>query len=103
MTPAQIAPYPPMQWHSFQLFQGDDEISEANMLEMARALQSSGMAAAGYSTINVVCNGWTGRDSKTGHFLQNSTLWPSGIKGFAAKLHAMAPPLKLGCYTALRE
>ena len=35
-----------------------DEINEANMLGIAAALRSSGMAAAGYDTINVVCNGW---------------------------------------------
>ena len=31
-TPAQIAPYPPMQWHSFGEFKEHDEINEANML-----------------------------------------------------------------------
>ena len=102
-TPAQIAPYPPMQWHSFGLFTGDDEINESNMLEIAAALVSTGMAAAGYDTINVVCNGWVGRDPRTGELLENRTLWPSGISGFASKLHQLSPPLKLGCYTAPRE
>ena len=44
------------------------------MLEMADALVSSGMAAAGYDTVNVVCNGWTGRDPKTGQLLENRKL-----------------------------
>lgn len=100
-TPAQIAPYPPMQWHSFGQFNGI--LNEANMLQIAGALTSSGMAAAGYDTINVVCNGWVGRDPATGELLENRTLWPTGIKGFATKLHSMTPPLKLGCYTAPRE
>jgi alpha-galactosidase len=66
LTPAQIAPYPPMQWHSWGLFTHEDLVTEANMNEMADALVSSGMAAAGYDTVNVVCNGWAGRDPKTG-------------------------------------
>jgi hypothetical protein len=183
-TPAQIAPYPPMQFHSvrahrarpgrlsgqvafpivnrfcvgllyrragrltpgpinddfwprqFGEFKEHDEINEANMLGVAAALRSSGMAAAGYDTINVVCNGWVGiglgrivalyycsyspftrctniiiryliskvtiatepqvgRDATTGQLLENRTLWPNGIKGLAAKLHDMKPPLKV--------
>ena len=70
------------------------------MQEMAEALVSSGMAAAGYDTVNVVCNGWAGRDPKTGAFVENRTLWPSGMTGFTSRLHAMDPPLKVGCYTA---
>ena len=103
LTPAEIAPYPPMHWHSWGLFTSDDLVNEANMGEMAEALVSSGMAAAGYDTLNVVCNGWVGRDPKTGVLLENRTLWPSGIAGFAEKLHAMTPPLKVGCYTSPRS
>lgn len=100
-TAAEVAPYPPMQWHSWGLFtHAGDDINEANMNEMADALISSGMAAAGYDTVNVVCNGWIGRDPVTHKMLENRTLWPSGIKGFAARLHGLDPPLKLGCYTA---
>ena len=97
LAASEVAPYPPMQWHSWGLFTHEDLISEKNMEEMASALISSGMAAAGYSTINVVCNGWIGRDPKTGMLLENRTLWPNGIKGFAASLHARG--MKLGCYT----
>merc|ERR1719174_1699879 len=80
-TPAEIAPFPPMQWHSWGLFTHEDLVNEANMLEIAEALVSSGMASAGYDTVNVVCNGWAGRDSKTGMLLENRTLWPSGMEG----------------------
>jgi alpha-galactosidase len=102
-TPAEVAPHPPMQWHSFGEFNRHDDVNEANMLGAAGGLISSGMAAAGYDTINVVCNGWTGRDPTTGRLQENHTLWPTGIKGLATKLHAMVPPIKLGCYTAPRE
>ena len=67
---------------------------------MATALISSGMAQVGYDTINIVCNGWPSRDPVTHVLQENKTLWPDGIGGFAAKLHAMDPPLKMGCYTA---
>ena len=90
-----IAAAVPPRWQ----FTSDDLVNEANMLEMATALVSTGMAAAGYDTVNVVCNGWPGRDPATGQLLENRTLWPSGMQGFAAKLHAMVPPLKVGCYT----
>jgi len=101
IPPDELLPYPPMQWHSWGLFtHAGDDINEANMNEMADALISSGMAAAGYDTVNVVCNGWIGRDPVTHQMLENRTLWPSGIKGFAARLHSLDPPLKVGCYTA---
>ena len=41
------------------------------MQEIAEALVSSGMAVAGYDTINVVCNGWTGRNSVTGELVES--------------------------------
>jgi hypothetical protein len=37
-------------------FCGEDAVNEANMREMAQALLTTGMANAGYDTINVVCN-----------------------------------------------
>ena len=46
-SPAQIAPYPPMQWHSFGQFNREIDINEANMLSVAEALVETGMAAAG--------------------------------------------------------
>lgn len=91
-----------LQWHSWGLFTHEDLVTEANMNEMADGLISSGMAAAGWDTVNVVCNGWAGRDPQTGVLVENRTLWPTGMKGFAGRLHAMTPPLKVGCYTSPR-
>lgn len=51
---AELAPYPPMMWHSWGLFTHENEVNEANMKQMGDALVSSGMAAAGYDTLNVV-------------------------------------------------
>ena len=57
LTPAEIAPYPPMQWHSWGLFTSEDLVTEANMNEMAEALVSSGLAKKGYKYVNVD-EGW---------------------------------------------
>jgi hypothetical protein len=46
---------------------------------MADALLSTGMAAAGYRTVNVVCSGWTGRDPHTHVLTQNLKLWPGCV------------------------
>lgn len=54
-----------MMWHSWGLYTHEDEVNEANMKEMGNALVRSGMATAGWDTINVVCQGWTGRDPVT--------------------------------------
>jgi alpha-galactosidase len=68
------------------------------MREMADALLSTGLAGAGYTTVNVVCNGWTGRDPTTGVLQENRTLWPDGISSLAKYLHSNG--LQLGCYTS---
>ena len=76
--------------------------------------------------INVVGNGWTGRDPKTHVLQENHALcaqphsfsfsfwlehvqrqgarlpwrWPQGIKALGDYLHARTPKLQLGCYTS---
>jgi len=94
----ELLPYPPMHWHSWNTFCGENMVNETNMKEMADALISTGMAAAGYNTINVVCNGWTGRDPSTHVLQENKTFWPNGLKSFGDYLHARG--LQLGCYTS---
>ena len=54
---AEVAPYPPMHWHSWSTFAGENEVNETNMREVADALLTSGMAKAGYRTVNVICTG----------------------------------------------
>ena len=51
IAPQEIAPFPPMQWHSWGLFTYEDLVNEQNMGEIADALISSGMAAAGYCAV----------------------------------------------------
>ena len=88
-----------MHWHSWNTFCAENMVNGTNMREMADALLSTGLAAAGYRTVNVVCNGWTGRDSVTHELQENEALWPNGgIAAFADYLHARN--LSLGCYTS---
>lgn len=100
---AAVAPpaaYPPMHWHSWNTFCKENAVNEQNMRQMADSLISTGMAAAGYDMVNVVCNGWTGRDPTTHELTENRSNWPNGIRALAEYLHAKSPPLKLGCYTS---
>ena len=62
------------------------------------ALIDSGMAALGYTTVNVVCNGWTGRDPTTHVLQENKTNWPNGIAELSKYLHSK--DLQMGCYTS---
>ena len=95
---SEIAPYPPMHWHSWNTFTGEDRVNETNLRQMADALLSTGMAEVGFDTVNVVCNGWTGRDPVTHQLQENKELWPGGIAAFAEYLHLKN--LSLGCYTS---
>eukprot|EP01050_Picozoa_sp_SAG11_P013929 SAG11_NODE_1666_length_4494_cov_53.554949_1_plen_578_part_00 len=95
---SELAPYPPMHWHSWNTFCAEDMVNATNMRQMADALLRTGMADAGYRTVNVVCNGWTGRNS-SGVLQENKVLWPDGgIAAFANYLHSRN--LSLGCYTS---
>ena len=48
---AQLAPYPPMHWHSWNTFCHENAVNEGNMKEMADALIETGMAEAGYDMV----------------------------------------------------
>jgi len=95
---AKLAPYPPMHWHSWNQFSGEATVTDANMREISASLISTGMVAAGYETINVVCNGWGARDPVTHRFTENKAKWPTGMKGLGTYLHSKG--LQMGCYTA---
>lgn len=87
-----------MHWHSWNQFSGEGTVTDTNMRSIADALVSTGMAHAGYDTVNVVCNGWGPRDPITHRFTENKAKWPTGMAGLGKYLHAKG--LKMGCYTA---
>lgn len=88
-----LARTPPMGWNSWNKFH--DRFDDKTVREMADALVSSGMAAAGYTYL-VVDEGWSsGRDAK-GKIVGNSRF--PDMKALADYIHSKG--LKAGIYSS---
>ena len=70
--------------------------SEGRVLSEARALISTGLAAAGYTTVTVDDCWMAPRRTPGGQLTWNPVAFPDGIPGLATKIHAMG--LKFGLY-----
>lgn len=96
-TPAQYpnyAPTPPMGWNDWSYYQCD--IDEATILDNARALVTSGLAAKGYDTVTTDdCWMSHSRDS-AGNLVADPVKFPHGMDYVGAQIHAMG--LKFGIY-----
>jgi alpha-galactosidase len=98
---AGIAPTPPMGWNSWNTFAGG--VSDTLIRQVADALVSSGMQAAGYQYVNID-DGWArtvggslpNRDAN-GNILPDPTNFPNGIGPVADYVHAQG--MKLGIYS----
>jgi alpha-galactosidase len=93
-TLASLAPTPPMGWNSWNKF--GCNVSDKLIREMADAMVSSGMQAAGYQYVNIDDCWQVSRDS-SGIIVADSARFPSGIKALADYVHSKG--LKLGIYT----
>ncbi len=93
-TSASLAPTPPMGWNSWNKF--GCNVSDKLIREMADAVVSSGMQAAGYQYVNIDDCWQVSRDS-SGTIVADPTRFPSGIKALADYVHGKG--LKLGIYT----
>jgi alpha-galactosidase len=93
-TLASLAPTPPMGWNSWNKF--GCNVSDKLIREMADAMVSSGMQAAGYQYVNIDDCWQVSRDS-SGTIVADSARFPSGIKALADYVHSKG--LKLGIYT----
>jgi alpha-galactosidase len=91
---APLAPTPPMGWNSWNKFACD--VSEQLIREMADAMVSSGMKAAGYLYVNIDDCWQVSRDPQ-GTIVADPIRFPSGIKALAEYVHGKG--LKLGLYT----
>jgi hypothetical protein len=90
-----LARTPPMGWNSWNLF--DKDITEQDVMQMADAMVSSGMAEAGYEYI-VLDTGWqSGRDSHC-QVMTDQERFPHGMRSLADYLHAKG--LKFGIYAS---
>ena len=102
--PVGTAPTPPMGWSSWNAFRVD--ITEQKVLDSARVIVDSGLAGAGYRSINIDDGWWLKRRTGDGRMQVRTGLFPSAATGgdtvsslrpFTDKIHAMG--LKAGLYT----
>src|ERR1700682_804802 len=93
-TSASLAPTPPMGWNSWNKF--GCNVSDKLIREMADAVVSSGMLAAGYQYVNIDDCWQVSRDA-SGTIVADPIRFPSGIKALADYVHSKG--LKLGIYT----
>ena len=93
-TSASLAPTPPMGWNSWNKF--GCNVSDKLIREMADAVVSTGMQAAGYQYVNIDDCWQVSRDA-SGTIVADPARFPSGIKALADYVHGKG--LKLGIYT----
>jgi alpha-galactosidase len=73
--------------------------TESDVLQQARYLVSSGLAAAGYDTVNLD-DGWmASARTSSGALTWNITRFPDGIPDLVSQIHALG--LKFGIYEAI--
>ncbi len=93
-TSASLALTPPMGWNSWNKF--GCNVSDKLIREMADAMVSSGMQAAGYQYVNIDDCWQVSRDA-SGTIVADPTRFPAGMKALADYVHGKG--LKLGLYT----
>ena len=81
-TSASLAPTPPMGWNSWNKF--GCNVSDKLIREMADAMVSSGMQAAGYQYVNIDDCWQVSRDA-SGTIVADPVRFPSGIKVLVAR------------------
>ncbi len=93
-TSSSLAATPPMGWNSWNKF--GCNVSDKLIREMADAMVSSGMQAAGYQYVNIDDCWQVSRDAQ-GTIVADPQRFSSGMKGLADYIHTKG--LKLGLYT----
>jgi len=93
-TSASLALTPPMGWNSWNKF--GCNVSDKLIREMADAMVSTGMQAAGYQYVNIDDCWQVSRDA-SGTIVADPVRFPSGMKALADYVHSKG--LKLGLYT----
>ncbi len=91
---APLAVTPPMGWNDWAHYQCG--YTESTILQNARAMVSSGLAAKGYNTVTVDdCWMKTARDA-SGNLVADPTRFPDGMAYVGTQLHSLG--LKFGIY-----
>jgi alpha-galactosidase len=91
---AILAPTPPMGWNSWNKF--GCNVGDKLIREIADAMVSTGMQAAGYQYVNID-DCWQVSRTADGTIVADPQHFPSGIKSLADYVHKKG--LKLGIYT----
>lgn len=86
-----LAPTPPMGWNSYNKFRNN--VTDAEVRQIADAMVSSGMKAAGYEYV-VVDDGWQGTRDSSGRMVPNSRF--PDMKALADYVHSKG--LKIGLW-----
>lgn len=89
-----LALTPPMGWNSWNKFACN--VNEKLIREVADAMVSSGMKAAGYTYINID-DCWHGDRDSLGFIHPDAKRFPSGMKALADYIHSKG--LKMGVYS----
>jgi alpha-galactosidase len=96
-TPPAFGQLPAMGYNTWYQFGAG--LTESAVLKQADFLVSSGLAAAGYDTVNLD-DGWLATTrAADGSMTWNTTKFPDGIPSLAAQIHALG--LKFGIYEAI--
>ena len=95
-VPTTAAARPPMGWNDW--YQDRCAVTESEILNSARELVSTGLAADGYNTV-VIDDCWMAATrSATGALLPDPATFPDGIPYVAKVVHSLG--LKLGIYAS---
>ena len=87
---------PPMGWSSWNTFH--NRINEKLILEIAEAMEKSGLAAAGYTHLNIDDCWQSAQRDPNGRLQADFATFPSGIAALVQKVNAKG--LKLGIYSS---
>jgi alpha-galactosidase len=93
-SPRLLAPTPPMGWNDWSHYQC--WIDEGIILDNARALVASGLAARGYDTVTVDDCWMTMSRDAAGDLVADPQKFPHGMRWLGEQLHGMG--LKYGIY-----
>ena len=87
-----------MGWNAWNTFSSNGRPLRGGRKEYQTVVDSmvaAGMVKAGYNVISTVCTDWVGRDPATHRLMENTTLWPGGMRDFADYLHSRGMLLSL--------
>jgi alpha-galactosidase len=90
-----LARTPPMGWNSWMAIGWS--IDDAYVRGVADALDSSGLAAAGYTGV-FSDDGWSSHRGADGRIIPDPARWPNGLNNITEFLHARG--FTFGVYTA---